>query len=146
MERGFFIGILAKQCKVLHMVRLNDPAHWHPVCVTTCGLLFCEMNSVQVIMLYDMLMLCMYSTVMLSRNVCRTRLALNAPRSSKKSATRPMCSFFFYHFFLWLAFQSYQFLGRRCYSIGGSFPSVVCSVVYCGQTVQDRPTVCLEIG
>ena len=43
-----------------------------------------------------------------------------------------------------------RLLGRRCYSIGCPFPSlclssVVCRVVYCGQTVQDRPIVCIEV-
>ena len=42
-----------------------------------------------------------------------------------------------------------SFLGRRCHSIGGLFRSlrlsVICCVVYCGQTVQDRPMVCIEV-
>ena len=40
----------------------------------------------------------------------------------------------------------FAFLGRRCYSIGGLLPSLsVFRVVYCGQTVQDRPIVCVEV-
>ena len=43
------------------------------------------------------------------------------------------------------------FLGRRCYSIGGLFRSPhliclsVCLVMYCGQTMQDRPIVRIEV-
>ena len=44
--------------------------------------------------------------------------------------------------------KTQSFLGRRCYSIGDLLPSLclsVCRVVYCGQTVQDRPIVCIEV-
>ena len=40
------------------------------------------------------------------------------------------------------------FVGHRCYCIGGLFrsiPTYVFRVVYCGQTVQDRPLGCIEI-
>ena len=40
-------------------------------------------------------------------------------------------------------------LGRRCYSIGGRHIqialSVVCFVLYCDQTVLDRPIVCIKV-
>ena len=44
--------------------------------------------------------------------------------------------------------QSLLFLGCQCYGIGGLFRSdhsVVSHIVYCLQTVHDKPLLCVEI-